>query len=223
MKWPPWDEFCSHIHENIECRLQALSMRKTGCSDFQRRAERVERCGSPEEYYTKWGEEGIRVYRCGDRLCPCCARVLSKRDRNRVFSMLSKMDKVWFVTLTTNSVSQSDIPNAMDYLSKSFVKLRQRKFWKKNTRWGIRCFELMAKKKGFRPHLHLLLDTKSIPVEEISIAWRTYTMGAGTVDCRGPVPASDFGKVAQYVTKWYGRLVLREYSIQKRQGPSERR
>jgi len=90
--------------------------------------------------------------------------------------------------LLTVTVRHSDDPldEQIEFLYKSFVKLRNRKLCKDAIKGGIWFFQVTWNKKTeqWHPHIHALIDSNYIDHAELKVAWKKITQGSTIVHIR---------------------------------------
>lgn len=155
------------------------------------------------------------VYHCGSRVCPVCSYRLSRERAAYAEAILKKMEYPKFITLTMPRWTRNP-RDGIKYLRECFTRLREQKLWKL-VRGGCYQIELKRKPDGWHIHLHMLLDAKFIPRQQLFVAWRDI-LGVGFVSvdvraCRTPqqrayvtkyvAKASDFAGAPEAVVEWY--------------------
>jgi hypothetical protein len=90
-----------------------------------------------------------------------------------------------FVTLTLKHTS-APLQHQLDFLRKSFRRLRARAFWKRRVQYGYAVIEITynAERSEWHPHLHILTRSDFIPWKQLSTQWSEVTHGSHIVDVR---------------------------------------
>ena len=171
------------------------------------RAERMHACSSHLTRRTcaACGKERFHADRCGDRLCPTCARIRSAKMVDKYAPALAEYGigkHAYLLTLTyTNSEHLPDRKR----LAADFRALKRNVFWRQfgGIAGGAYSIEVTfnEKTRQFHPHLHVLLYTmEPIPTfvdkkgnerwqiegvnQAVSDLWREITGGSYIVDGR---------------------------------------
>lgn len=158
-------------------------------------AKRIRMCGS---------RMGLRVVRCGHRLCPLCSDRL-REDRARAIAaairrMISPVHTVFGV-----AVRNGDVRRAITSFREALSRLRRHASFSR-VRAGAGAIEIERKPGGLWLHAHVVLDIHEEDLEDdedaIASAFRALTRGAGrfTVDSR-PVERDAELRLARYITK----------------------
>ena len=163
----------------------AAKLREVGMDED---AASLENCHS---YYTVavCGDCGqVRKFpnRCDQFFCPECNNHLTADRTSQVEWWTKTIRQPKHVVLTIKNVSNIT-PLHIDELRSFFTKLRHRKAFK-NWRGGFYSMQITHSATGWHPHIHLVVDTNWIDLNELNSAWRQITRGAGQVtkvmDCR---------------------------------------
>jgi hypothetical protein len=136
---------------------------------------------------------------CHDRFCEPCQNARSKYIREGLKSQLTA-SVYRFLTLTLRHTDEP-LKEQLDFLYRSFRRLRASKLWKSVVDGGIAFLELTRNVDAgqWHPHLHCILSGKFIPAAELSAKWRKATGGSHVVDIR---MVRDKMQVATYVSKY---------------------
>jgi len=123
----------------------------------------------------------VPVY-CGNRFCPVCGVARRMRVRNRLEFLAKNVAEpkgmsMKFLTLTIPS--QPDVFKMVRYLLKSFRKLRNRSFWKKNVDGGAFVLEVKGSPGYWHVHLHAVLMCSFLPFQELLNHWLSTSAGRG--------------------------------------------
>lgn len=155
----------------------------------------------------------IALNRCKHRLCLPCQQA---RARTIAYNLLDRAPKgrFRFVTLTVKSRPQP-LVTTVAHLYGSFKNLRRSPWWKGLVTGGVAFLEITRHKTSglWHPHLHLLVQGKFIPVDELREKWHATTRDSYIVDVRSP---NHTEQVVTYVTAYaardYDREILRDDS-----------
>lgn len=143
---------------------------------------------------------------CGNRFCPVCGQSRSRRLLRRVGSVTKQIqprNPYSFKFLTLTVPREKDLKGTIDALLKSFRRFRQRAYWKKNVRGGAYFIEFKHTANGWNPHLHVVLESRYMPVKAIRNHWEAVSPGK-IVDIRR-IP---IGAAVRYAAKYCTKLDL---------------
>lgn len=136
------------------------------------KAERVEACGT--QYYRVWcdrdGWERARVWRCGDRNCPTCARIRARRLMGKYKRRLAKGELRMLVLTVPNvgKLTREEIERIRAY----FTKLRRRVLWTRSVSGGLYALEMTrGRKRDWHPHFHVVLEGGFLDWAKIQREW----------------------------------------------------
>jgi len=143
---------------------------------------------------------------CGNRFCPTCGRIRSRRLLRRIGSVTAKIvpkkgDTIKLLTLTVPR--SRNLKGTVDELIRSFRRFRQRAWWKKHVRGGAYFIEFKHTANGWNPHLHVLVESSFMPVKTIRQHWERVSTGK-IVDIRR-IP---IGSAIRYCAKYCAKLDL---------------
>lgn len=144
-------------------------------------------------------EISVPVY-CGNRFCPVCSKPRLNRVRQRLQWLVNliKLDKgygVKFLTLTIKN--QPHLDDMLQDLVKSFRKLRNRAFWKRNVSGGAFVLEVTGSQGDWHAHIHAVLEAKFMNFYELLDIWKKVSSGKGVYIKRLPKSA-----IIHYLTKY---------------------
>lgn len=98
---------------------------------------------------------------CRSRWCPSCAPIVSAERHRRWRVVIEKLEWPLFVTLT---IPNSEDPESLRFLRKSWGKFRRRKIIKQQVKGGVATFEVTNKGNGWHPHLHAVMDCEWLAI-----------------------------------------------------------
>lgn len=145
---------------------------------------------------------------CGNRFCEVCGVARSRRLLRRVGSVTSQLTPrkpFSFKFLTLTVPRKHDLKGTVDALLSSFRRFRQRAYWKKNVRGGAYFIEFKHTANGWNPHLHIIVESRYMPVKTIRKHWESVSPGR-IVDIRR-IP---IGSAVRYAAKYCTKLDLPE-------------
>lgn len=205
--------------QNRKKKAQGLAFRIGAFN--AKRSKRIHDCSSHLTRRTcaACGKESFRADRCGDRLCPTCARIRSARMVAKYAPVLAEFGVGKHAYLLTLTYTNSEHLPDRKRLAADFRALKRNVFWRQfgGIAGGAYSVEVTfnAKTRQFHPHIHALIYTmKPIPCyvnkkgesvwqikgvnQAVSDIWRGITGGSIIVDGR----AFDGGyeEVIKYVT-----------------------
>lgn len=140
---------------------------------------------------------------CKLRWCPLCAQSRA--------NFLGHSVRTWYHTvrnpkLLTLTIKHTTLPlkEQINFLYRSFTKLRRSALLKKRLNGGVWFFQIKWSKRtdAWHPHIHALLDSGYIPHAELRQRWSKITKGSDIVDIRACYSAgSAANHVARYATR----------------------
>lgn len=125
------------------------------------------------EYFTGYGTYAS----CRQVLCPFCADARRqgnlKRARAAIESTRPYAGESWqLLTLTAPLVAPARLLSVIGVFQRAWTLLRNRKWWRRNVRAGIKNIEWTAAESGVcHVHLHLLLCARHISKEQLQTDW----------------------------------------------------
>lgn len=129
----------------------------------------------------------LQVHCCGQRVCPHCGRVSATDRAQKIRQIMGhvKPNEWRFITLTIQS-TDAPLAEQLQFLRKSFRRLRQQLIWTDTQKGGWAVIEVTWNnvRKQWHPHLHILAQGKFIPQKELATAWQQASAGSYVVDIR---------------------------------------
>ena len=148
-----------------------------GAGANDRRLAAFDSCGCNARVWKNktTGQVKIRSFLCHDRLCVPCANARAQVIKG---NLRKKLATVPFKHLTL-TLKSNDTP-LFDQRKRAmacFGALRGTAVWKENVRGGAAFFETTFNKatKRFHPHLHVIVQARYVPHEQLAPAWRKIT------------------------------------------------
>jgi len=152
-------------------------------------------------------EYRIASIRCRDRWCRVCG---SERGRHIAANLVDHLQGrvIRFLTLTIKT-DELTLAQAINKLYRSFAKLRLTRLWKRCVVGGAAVCEIKRTVDQLRwhPHLHILVEGKYIPQDDLRRHWFKLTGDSYIVHIK-PVP--DQAQAAGYLTKYLSKPVPAE-------------
>lgn len=141
----------------------------------------------------------VPVY-CKNRFCSVCSHHRNRVIRHKLHTFIAdrqlrKYDGFKFLTLTIQS--QPDLQVMTTELIKSFRRLRQRAFWRKNVRGGAFVVEVKRGKDGWHVHLHIVIESQYLPYKVLLAEWSAVSTGIGVY-----IKKLHNSQVISYLTKY---------------------
>ena len=137
-----------------------IRLKYEGAEDL---AEKLAHCGQKVGLTcTHCGIRKTVLSRCKRKWCPACQRSIAAKRAQRMRGAVRAMEYPLFVTLT---MTNSDDPESVRHLRRSFGKLRNRKLWKDTVQGGCAAVEVTNKGNGWHPHLHALVDCRWLAIQ----------------------------------------------------------
>lgn len=155
----------------------------------QKAVNKYAECG--QGAWIQWSESRgcgrIVAKTCRSRACPICRKTQAKQLQQRLdWALPAGTGKnLRLVTLTLKHSSRP-LREQLDFLRASFRRLRQRKFWRRHTRYGYGIIEIgyNEKTKKWHPHLHVIAHGKWMEQRTLANEWAAVTHGSRIVDLR---------------------------------------
>lgn len=140
---------------------------------------------------------------CKLRWCPLCANAKSNYIARNCDEWLRHARQPKMLTLTLKH-SNAPLQHQIDYLYKSFRKLRNSKLFRKKVYGGIWFFQVKrSDSDGFwHPHLHCLISSQYLPQYILSKLWYRITLTSVVVDIRS---IRDTGTASREVARYCAR------------------
>lgn len=131
------------------------------------------------------GHVRIATKQCRLRWCFFCAEARQQFITNQIYPWYSRAKEPKLFTITIRH-TENTLPEQIDFLYKSFQKLRNRKFLKDNIRGGVWFFQVTFNQKTqqWHPHIHALLDSKFMMHAKLITLWDQITNGSTIVHIR---------------------------------------
>jgi len=182
--WPTGLPFQTHLQEGIhadtwDLRLGTVTiLHHSGAETLQTRANRMSLCGAQARFYIDPETWTVRPWlqRCGDRLCPFCARHRVRRVANNIALAIATMSSPRTIVLTMQD-SQLPLVERLLALRVAFTKLRRSALWRTAVRSGVYVTEITRNLSAgtWHPHLHIVYDGEYIPQRRLSTEWQRAT------------------------------------------------
>jgi len=192
-------------HSGWQSRRNCVDDAIGGLDESQKRLDRFRSCGRNCWVLRCVGEPGLyRVScdKCKDRFCDPCAR----ERANHVASCVGEFAEGKELRLITLTLRKSDrtLSEDVDFLYRSFTRLRRRKLWSRGQRGGVYFIEIKRRRgdDGWHVHLHVLAEGTFINKQSLSKTWHEITGDSFIVDvkfCESGVDAARY--VAKYASK----------------------
>lgn len=131
------------------------------------------------------GHVRIASKQCRLRWCFHCGEARQQFITQAVYPWYSMATQPKLLTVTLKH-TRLPLPEQIDFLYKSFAKLRNRKICKDAIRGGIWFFQVTynQKRREWHPHIHALLDSNFIPHEKLMPIWHKITGDSTIVHIR---------------------------------------
>lgn len=166
--------------------------------------DRLKSCRKFAFFYrnNETGHLRVQSTRCKLRWCPICRDVSRMIVTTAVDGWLRRRKFPKMLTFTLKH-SDDDLLTQINRIYKSFQKIRQRVFFKKNVTGGVWFFQLKLNPltEQWHPHIHCLVDGKFLSQSKLKDLWLKITGDSFVVDVR-PVKDLDNAstEVARYAT-----------------------
>lgn len=131
------------------------------------------------------GEVRIASNCCKLRWCPMCAKSRQNFITRQVSSWFLHARQPKLLTVTIRHTS-APLKTQVEFLYKSFQRLRKRKLLKDNIAGGVWFFQVKRSSDGltWHPHIHCLIDSNYIPHKKLMSLWSEITVGSFVIDIR---------------------------------------
>ena len=129
----------------------------------------------------------VRMYSnsCKLRWCPMCAQARQNFLGSQIAPWLKHVRQPKLLTLTLRS-SNAPLISQIDFIYRSFQKLRKRKWFMDLVLGGVWFFQVTRNDDTgqFHPHIHVLLDSEYLAQKKLKELWSVITGGSDIVDIR---------------------------------------
>ena len=131
------------------------------------------------------GQVRVAAKQCRLRWCYHCSEARQQFITQAVTTWWTEAKRPKLLTLTL-SHTKEPLTAQIDHLYKSFVKLRNRKFFKQRVGGGVWFFQITYndKRQEWHPHLHILLDAMFLDQVELKHLWLKITKTSSIVHIR---------------------------------------
>lgn len=147
----------------------------------------------------------LKTYTCKSRFCPACRKQRRWRWRRTVVAALDHLPtEQWqLITLTLKS-DMGSLKDQLEFLRKSFRRLRQTHVWRSKIKWGLAVIEITINQETelWHPHLHILAPCRFIDYTLLRKAWRKATGGSHIID---GLKITNTDRAARYLAKYLGK------------------
>lgn len=152
------------------------------------------------------GEVKVMASACRDRWCPMCSGQKSKYAKEQCELYIKSLKVPRFLTLTLRN-DGAELQHQLEFLSKCFVTLRNRAYWKRNVTGGVWFLQVKRGKNSgcWHPHLHILLDGDYMEQGRLSALWEQVTYGSPVIDIRR---INNVEEAASYVARYSARPAI---------------
>lgn len=142
----------------------------------------------------------VRSTKCHDRFCVPCSNERSMRVRDSLLIHMQPLEGLKLIGLTLKH-STAPLSDTLDRITKAFRAVRQLPLWKKAVKGGCAIIEtkIADDAVSWHTHFHIIAESKYLPQDKLSAAWKKITGDSFIVDVR-PVGAKS-GAI-KYITKY---------------------
>jgi len=151
---------------------------------LHRKAARLCSCGTGASFFVDTDSGHVKPWlsRCRDRLCLFCsnARTQSVTEQLQGLMLNNGCDRMIILTVQTTF---SPLAEEIDFLMKSFKRLRRSKTWRRFVDGGAYVLEITLNPHtlAWHPHLHIAYKGKYFPQKLLSMTWKGITQGSYVV------------------------------------------
>ena len=165
----------------------------------------LEGCRTHASFHRDNNSGDLKIFgdSCRDRWCPMCAGQKAAYAKDQVEIYVKSLNAPRFLTLTLRH-NESELKSQIEFLQKSFARLRSRAYWKKNVTGGIWFLQVKRGRDSglWHPHLHILIDGNYMEQGRLSALWELVTFGSPVIDIRR---VHDAESAASYVARYTAR------------------
>lgn len=140
---------------------------------------------------------------CKNRFCPVCSQARARRIRRRMHFLLKSVKSnpsMTFKLVTLHIRNQDSLPGMITFLTKSFRKLRQKRFWRESVSGGCFVLEITGKPGYWHAHIHMIIQSHFLYWKILLEEWRSI-VGAGGIYISPIKNLSVVAYITKYVTK----------------------
>lgn len=171
-------------------------------------------CG--QELIPMTNEDGKRRFaskRCEGRWCPRCQSIRIAKLIQGYGPALSKLENLYFVTLTAPTVKGDELPNQIKAFQKRWRSITNQKYWRDNKPIGIRKTECTIRpNEMYHYHWHLIIQGEENAKWIVEQWLKRCPEANGLAQDIRPVKQGDWLEIFKYFTK----LVAQDKSTGKR-------
>lgn len=159
------------------------------------------------------GKRRLASKRCEGRWCPRCQSIRIAKLIQGYSPELSKLDELYFVTLTAPTVEASKLPDRMTEFQKRWTSITRQRYWKQHKPTGIRKVECTIRPNGmYHYHFHVIIQGKEHAEWVVSQWLKRCPEASGLAQDIRPVRQGEWLEIFKYFTK----LVAQDKSTGKR-------
>lgn len=150
---------------------------------------------------------------CKGRWCPRCQSIRIAKLIKGYGPALSKLDNLYFVTLTAPTVKGEELQDQIKAFQKRWRSITSDRYWKENKPIGIRKTECTIRPEGkYHYHWHIIIQGKENAKWIVAQWLKRCPEASGLAQDIRPVKQGDWLEIFKYFTK----LVAQDKSTSKR-------
>jgi hypothetical protein len=128
--------------------------------------------GADVSFFDAYGH----LWSCNSRLCPVCSEKIRKRQRRRMLDTVAahKLTVGYdyrLLTLTQPVPRQANLPESIGRLQTAWSLFSKRTFFEHHIRGGFKGVEFVPKEHGYHAHIHSLIESRFIPIQNLIDEW----------------------------------------------------
>lgn len=173
------------IHAPHASELTKIENAYDSDAELVKRSSRLKDCASHGRIYIDpdTQEGNLWIHRCGDRLCPLCAKYRANQVSAQLSVIIKKIPELRHIVLTLRNYPPGELRDAVRSLRESFARLRRNPVWKEKVTGGAYVVEITRNPKTleWHPHLHILADGDYFSQKLLSAMWAEASRGSTVV------------------------------------------
>lgn len=176
------------------------------------RCDRWDNCGACAvvEYSKVRQRHRVTCWHCRDRFCVPC-QTAKRCELVRIVNLEPPRVRLRMLTFTLRH-DESRLRPKIAELRDAFRKLQKSAWWRARVVGGVSVLEIkLSTARRWHPHIHAIVDSEFLPVDQLSEQWRKASGGSFVVHVREvKEPTHAAGYVAKYLTKGIEADVLND-------------
>lgn len=153
----------------------------------------------------------VPIY-CGNRFCDVCGRPRRLRVRRQLNHLISNIPFLLgqdFKHLTLTIRNRQHLDNMVNYLVRSFRRLRQTRYWKSHVSGGAFVIEVTGAPGNWHAHIHAVVKCKWMTWNHLLKHWIRCSGGRGVYIQR--IPKTE---IIRYLTKYITKSEVSDENLE---------